>query len=293
MKHLKLVINNTNKKKDIFFNKKELKLILNLYAKMVSSGEWKDYGLSISKREVSFNVYHRTSEFPAYKITKNFNPKNEREKYLIKEQADAISEVIRHLGITSAHVLSHDYGDTVAQEMMAQQLENDLAFRIESLHLLNGGLFPETHRALPIQKLLLSPIGGLLIRFLNKNAIRKSMHNIFGPNTPPSDQDIDDFWTLISANNGHQHMHLLLDYMKQRKQYRERWVSALQNANAPLRLTAGMADPISGAHMVARYKQLIPNADVIELDQIGHYPQIESAEAVVKSITSFLGRCAN
>ena len=214
-------------------------------------------------------------------------------KYLIKEQADAISEVIRHLGITSAHVLSHDYGDTVAQEMMAQQLENDLAFRIESLHLLNGGLFPETHRALPIQKLLLSPIGGLLIRFLNKNAIRKSMHNIFGPNTPPSDQDIDDFWTLISANNGHQHMHLLLDYMKQRKQYRERWVSALQNANAPLRLTAGMADPISGAHMVARYKQLIPNADVIEFDQIGHYPQIESAEAVVNSIASFLGRYAN
>ena len=214
-------------------------------------------------------------------------------KYLIKEQADTISEVIRHLGITSAHVLSHDYGDTVAQEMMAKQLENDLAFRIESLHLLNGGLFPETHRALPIQKLLLSPFGGLLIRFLNKNAIRKSMHNIFGPNTPPSDQDIDDFWTLISANNGHQHMHLLLDYMKQRKQYRERWVSALQNANAPLRLTAGMADPISGAHMVARYKQLIPNADVIELDQIGHYPQIESAEAVVKSITSFLGRYAN
>ncbi|MCG7642287.1 MAG: alpha/beta hydrolase [Alteromonas macleodii] len=214
-------------------------------------------------------------------------------KYLIKEQADTISEVIRHLGITSAHVLSHDYGDTVAQEMMAQQLENDLAFRIESLHLLNGGLFPETHRALSIQKLLLSPIGGLLIRFLNKNAIRKSMHNIFGPNTPPSDQDINDFWTLISANNGHKHMHLLLDYMKQRKQYRERWVSALQNAKAPLRLTAGMADPISGAHMVARYKQLIPNADVIELDQIGHYPQIENAEAVVNSITSFLGRYAN
>lgn len=214
-------------------------------------------------------------------------------KYLIKEQADTISEVIRHLGITNAHVLSHDYGDTVAQEMMAQQLENDLAFRIESLHLLNGGLFPETHRALPIQKLLLSPIGGLLIRFLNKNAIRKSMHNIFGPNTPPSDQDINDFWILISTNNGHQHMHLLLDYMKQRKQYRERWVSALQNANAPLRLTAGMADPISGAHMVARYKQLIPNADVIELDQIGHYPQIESAEAVMNSITSFLGRYAN
>ena len=90
MKHLKLVINNRNIKRDIFFNKKELKLILNLYAEMVSGGEWKDYGLSISKKEVSFNVYHRASEFPAYKITKKLKPKNENEKYLIKDTKNEI-----------------------------------------------------------------------------------------------------------------------------------------------------------------------------------------------------------
>ena len=85
MKHLKLIINNESKKREIFFNKKELKLILNLYAKMVSGGEWKDYGLSISKKEISFNVYHRASEFPAYRITKNLKPKSSKEKYLIKD----------------------------------------------------------------------------------------------------------------------------------------------------------------------------------------------------------------
>ena len=90
MKHLKLVINNGNKKRDIFFNKIELQLILNLYAKMVSSGEWKDYGLTISKREVSFNVYYRTSEFPIYRITKNLKPKKENEKYLIKDAQNKI-----------------------------------------------------------------------------------------------------------------------------------------------------------------------------------------------------------
>ena len=84
MKHLKLVVNNGNKKRDIFFNKSELQLILNLYAEMVSGGEWKDYGLSISKKEVSFNVYRRATEFPAYKITKNLRPRNKNEKYLIK-----------------------------------------------------------------------------------------------------------------------------------------------------------------------------------------------------------------
>tara|TARA_B100001173_G_C15594877_1_gene382124 strand:+ start:193 stop:528 length:336 start_codon:yes stop_codon:yes gene_type:complete len=76
MKNLKLVVNNDQVKKEIFFNKIELKLILNLYAKMVSNGEWKDYGLSISKREISFNVYHRASDVPIYRIAKNLTSKN-------------------------------------------------------------------------------------------------------------------------------------------------------------------------------------------------------------------------
>ena len=100
MKHLKLIINNSNKTKDIFFNKIELQIILNLYAQMVSNGEWKDYGLSISKREVSFNVYHRASEYPAYKITKNLTPRNENEKYLIKDNQNRIinnSENLKNL----------------------------------------------------------------------------------------------------------------------------------------------------------------------------------------------------
>jgi hypothetical protein len=98
MKHLKLIINNGNKKKDIFFNKKELKLILNLYAQMVSSGDWKDYGLSISKKEISFNVYHRSSEFPAYKITKSLKPRNENEKYLIKDNNNKVIKNSENLG---------------------------------------------------------------------------------------------------------------------------------------------------------------------------------------------------
>ena len=90
MKHLKLVINNEKKEKEVFFNKAELKLILNLYARMVSTGEWKDYGLNIYKKEVSFNVYQRASETPTYRITKNLKPKNQNEKYIIKDGSNKI-----------------------------------------------------------------------------------------------------------------------------------------------------------------------------------------------------------
>ena len=86
-KNLKLVINNEveDKKYNSFFEKKELKIILNLYAKMVSEGSWKDYGLAISSKQVGFSVFKNSSENAMYKICKNFRPKNKNFKYLITD----------------------------------------------------------------------------------------------------------------------------------------------------------------------------------------------------------------
>ena len=88
MKKLKLIINNDlyKKEKEIFFIKKELKCILNLYAKMVSNGSWKDYSFSSGNKEVSFNVYQRASEKPVLRILKNLKPNFYNEKYLIKDK---------------------------------------------------------------------------------------------------------------------------------------------------------------------------------------------------------------
>ena len=85
--NLKLVINNPNKKieEKQFFEKDELKIILNLYAKMVSEGSWKDYGLSISSKQVGFSVFKNAAENSLYKICKNFRPKNKNLKYLITD----------------------------------------------------------------------------------------------------------------------------------------------------------------------------------------------------------------
>ena len=86
MKNIKLIINNDLKKeKEKFFVKKELQCILNLYAKMVSNGSWKDYGLNISSKQVSFSVFKNATENALYKICKNFQPKNKNLKYLITD----------------------------------------------------------------------------------------------------------------------------------------------------------------------------------------------------------------
>ena len=86
-KNLKLVVNNVFKEENqkYFFEKKELKIILNLYAKMVSEGSWKDYGLSISSKQVSFIVFKNTAENAMYKICKNFKSTNKNLRYLITD----------------------------------------------------------------------------------------------------------------------------------------------------------------------------------------------------------------
>ena len=86
-RNLRLVVNNTNKDegKKLFFERTELKIILDLYAKMVSSGNWKDYGLSISGKQVSFSVFKNAAENAVYKICKNFKPSNKNLKYLITD----------------------------------------------------------------------------------------------------------------------------------------------------------------------------------------------------------------
>ena len=88
MNKIRLVVNNDSQKKEMekFFIKKELRSILNLYAKMVSNGSWKDYSLTSGVREVSFNVYQRASDKPVLRILKNLRPKYFNEKYLIKDK---------------------------------------------------------------------------------------------------------------------------------------------------------------------------------------------------------------
>ena len=90
--NLRLIINNSQKRieEKHFFEKDELQIILDLYAKMVSEGSWKDYGLSISSKQVSFSVFKNATENALYKICKNFKPKNKNLKYLITDTSGKI-----------------------------------------------------------------------------------------------------------------------------------------------------------------------------------------------------------
>lgn len=223
-----------------------------------------------------------------------FSAKPRDYPYSIFDQADLHEALLRALGIAQVHLLAHDYGDTVAQELLARhedrQARGDASLRVRSCVFLNGGLFPESHRPRLIQKLLRSPLGGFVARLSSRRTFGRQFAAVFGPRTQPSAAELDDFWTLIATHGGERLSHRLLHYIPERRLHCARWVGVLQTTAVPLRVIDGAADPVSGAHMVRRYRELVPNPDTVLLAGIGHYPQIEAPSAVLTAFESFHDR---
>lgn len=210
-------------------------------------------------------------------------------EYSLLEQADLQQALLEYLGVEQpVHVLAHDYGDSVAQELLARHYEARI--HLASCVFLNGGLFPETHRPVLMQKLLLSPLGWMIGRAFSRDALVKSFRQIFGPQSRPTESELDDFWSLVESNRGPRILHKLISYIPERRVQRDRWVSAMQRGEVPLRVIDGEVDPISGAHMVQRYRQLIPSPDTVLLPGIGHYPQTEAPAQVLEHYLAFRDR---
>ncbi len=216
-----------------------------------------------------------------------FSAKPKQYAYHTFDQADLCLQVLKHFSVRDYHVLAHDYGDTVAQELLARQLDFSAAPFLHSLCLLNGGIFVEAARPLLVQKLLASGVGPLFATFSSKRLFTRSMQRIFGPRTPLSALHIDEYWHLLTRDNGKAATARTVRYVHERRRHRERWVGALRRTSLPLHAIIGDADPIAGAGMIRRYRELLPHAGLTVLPAIGHYPQLESAPAVWAAYLAF------
>ena len=225
------------------------------------------------------------SDYKVYTIDMlgyGFSSKPKDFKYTIGSQVDLWEAFLEEKKVSSFHILAHDYGDTVVQEMLARVKEDPVyPFEIQSVCFLNGGMFPETNFPTLTQKMLLTPFGSVLKYFMGRNTLAKNFKKIFGQDTQASEEEIDDFWNAIAYNSGKDVIPNVIQYLKERKVYKIRWREAIQNTNIPKRLINGGADPISGKHMAMFYKENIPKADVVILDKIGHYPQTEAPDEVL------------
>lgn len=205
--------------------------------------------------------------------------------YSVHASTDQWQAYVLSQGLTDVFILAHDYGDTVAQELLARQLDGILPFKIHKVCLLNGGIFPEATRPILMQRLLLGKIGPLIAKLSSYSRFAKSMRSICSVEL--SDEHLQAHWQTLIRSDGRSVMPKIIQYIRERKKFRKRWLSALQNATIPLCLINGINDPISGTLIVNRWRELLPNTRVVQLDNVGHYPQWENPERVFCELQKF------
>ncbi|KMO78261.1 alpha/beta fold hydrolase [Mycolicibacterium chlorophenolicum] len=228
-----------------------------------------------------------------------FSAKPHAYRYTVSDHADMHEALLADLGVRSAHVLAHDLGDSVAQELLARKVFGEQAYGgwdIESITWLNGGLFTEAYTPRLMQKLMSgTPLGDLMSPLqgsaLSRRILEPTINEMFGPNTKPTREMMQTFHEILEWNDGKRVLHQVGRFLEDRRIHRNRWVRAMRETSVPMRLIDGPVDPNSGAHMARRYTEVVPAPDVVMLaDDIGHWPQIEAPEAVLEHFLAHIER---
>lgn len=221
-----------------------------------------------------------------------FSDKPKEHNYSFQEYSEIISALLSRLKISSVDILAHDLGVSVTQEILAKHEEGKNSFQVEKILFLNGGLFLDVYKPRLIQRVLSqSPnfIGKFISRKLTRKKIESSVLNLFGINTKPSEELLNQFWEILNYNEGKSIAYLIGRLVFEKIKFQRRWISSMQKTKIPLCYICGPSDPNSGIHMAKRFSELLPDAKVFLLDEeIGHWPQIESAKEVSEIINQIL-----
>jgi pimeloyl-ACP methyl ester carboxylesterase len=207
--------------------------------------------------------------------------------YSLFWQADLTEELVRrHSAARPVFVLAHDMGTSVANELMAREIEGKLEMELAGILLFNGSMVLEAASPTPAQRALRSRLGPLVARLSSERFFRHQFGSVFSAAHPLSEEEAADQWSLVCHNGGRTLGHRLVSYMDQRETYAERWQGAIREWDGALSLAWGMLDPVATTAVLAALRELRPGVAVSELDELAHYPQIEDPRAIARALDS-------
>jgi pimeloyl-ACP methyl ester carboxylesterase len=205
-------------------------------------------------------------------------------KNSLLRQAEIVEALVAQYTDGSVFLIAHDMGTSVSTELFARQIDGRATFEITGAVLFNGSMLLHLASLIIGQKLLRSPVGPLLARLSTERFFRQQLASVFSKAHPLSDEEAADQWALLSYAGGRRRGHDLIAYQDERERYTERWHGAIRDWPGSLSLLWGMQDPVAGVPVLRGLQKLRPGVPVVELPELGHYPQIEDPGAVAAHI---------
>lgn len=212
--------------------------------------------------------------------------------YSLLDQADSVLAIWKHFGVRGGHMLSHDMGDSVATEIIAQHQEGKLpkwfSNGLQSATFTNGSMVLELAELRFTQKLLLSSFGHILSKLTFYGLFRHQIRSAHG-NSNLSEVAIRSLWEANSLKNGHLKAYLTIKYINDRKRYEKtRWLPALAETDLPIHICWGEDDAVARVAMAHYLKnQVCQNAKLTIMKGMGHFCQLENPKKWVESVSAF------
>jgi len=207
--------------------------------------------------------------------------------YSLFWQADLTEELVRRHGDgRPVSIVAHDMGTSVANELMARDLEGKLEMKIGAIVLFNGSMVLEAASPTPAQRALRSPLAPLVARLSSERVFRHQLGSVFSNAHPLSEEEAEDQWSLVCHNGGRTLGHRLISYMDQREEHAGRWHGAIREWPGKLGLAWGLRDPVATTAVLAALRELRPEIPVSELPELAHYPQLEDPRRLAQALAA-------
>lgn len=223
-----------------------------------------------------------TFDFPGYGLS----AKPAGYSYSLMEQADIVQMLLASLGVREARLVAHDMGASVLCELMARRERGLLAFETLSLVVMNSSIHIDMAHLTPSQKVLLTPAGPLFAQVSSRTIFRLQLQKILGKELP--DEELDAMWALMVYGDGKHRLAKIINYIRERVRFRERWIEPLTRLDIPTTVLWGKEDPVAVAAIAETVAGEIPGAELIWLEGVGHYPQLEVPEQVAAILNDVL-----
>lgn len=199
--------------------------------------------------------------------------------YSLMEQTEVALALWQALGVRRAHVVAHDYGTSVATELVARRNAGDEPIRLASLTLSNGSVHIELAKLRLIQKLLRSRLTGPLVaRLSSERLFRANMRKLWADPSRLGDHELRVMWELLIRDHGKLRLHAITQYLRERVRYWDRWVGGLRAVTLPTHVLWGAEDPITGRDVARLHHDEIAGSTLTLLEGVGHYPMLEAPE---------------
>lgn len=231
---------------------------------------------------------HRTIllDFPGYGASDKHTTKTHR----VGDSADTVEQLLRHLHVDACHLVVHDYGSIVGQELLDRRRRGAFECRLRSLTVLNASVFAGAYKPTMLQRVLLTPIAGAMLgRFVRPGLVRRGLDRARA--RPLDDEEFEQLAHGMWRQRGHTRSHQLLSYVAERREHGPRWEEALESFDGPLQLIWGLCDPVSGRGALDLARARLPHARIEALDDAGHFPHAEDPQSVYDILRRFFQDC--